>query len=108
MNLKSPLRPVRNRVPPLWGDAARWAVLAIVLGMASFVGACGFHPLYGTSLEYGGARQIFSTIYVDPIEGERVGYDLRNSLIDNLHGAAKPVDARFRLKVTASQYLQGI
>jgi LPS-assembly lipoprotein len=108
MNLKSPLRPVRNRFPPLWGNAARWAVLAIVLGMASFVGACGFHPLYGTSLEYGGARQIFSTIYVDPIEGERVGYDLRNSLIDNLHGAAKPVDARFRLKVTASQYLQGI
>jgi LPS-assembly lipoprotein len=90
------------------GNWNRTIGLAFVLGIASFAGACGFHPLYGTSLEYGGARQVFATIYVDPIEGERVGYDLRNSLIDNLHGAPKPTEARYRLKVTASQYLQGI
>ncbi len=73
-----------------------------------FVAGCGFHPLYGSNLEYGGAREVFSSVYVDPIEGERVGYDLRNSLIDNLNGAAKPAEARYRLKVTVSQYLQGI
>lgn len=79
-----------------------------VLALAALAGGCGFHPLYGTDPTDGGARQVFASIYVDPIEGERVGYELRNSLITDLEGAAKPTEARYRLKVTVNQYLQGI
>ena len=94
-----------SRANPNCGSALGFTLM---LGLASLTAGCGLHPLYGSSLEYGGARQVFSTIYVDPIQGERVGYDLRNSLINDLEGAAKPAEAVFRLKVTVSQYIQGL
>ncbi len=72
------------------------------------VAACGFHPLYGSQDSHDGARQVFSSIYVDPIPGERIGYELRNSLIDNLQGTARPEAAAYRLKVSVDQYIQGI
>ena len=83
--------------------------LAAVASLGALLGACGFHPLYG-SVAGGdaGARQVFSSIYVDPIAGELVGYELRNSLIDGIEGVAKPAEAHYRLKVTINQYLQGI
>jgi LPS-assembly lipoprotein len=79
---------------------------AVVLLLAAFAGGCGFHPLYGSSET--AARQVFASIYVDQIAGENVGYELRNSLIGSLQGAAKPTEALYRLKVTVDQYLQGI
>jgi LPS-assembly lipoprotein len=82
--------------------------LAAALAVAALLTGCGFHPLYGSAPEDGGGREVFASIYVDPIEGERVGYELRNSLIDNLNGASKPGEAAYRLKVTVDQYLQGI
>ena len=78
------------------------------LSLAALLGACGFHPLYSTEPGENGARQVFASIYVDPIAGEHVGYDLRNSLMDNLSAAPKPQAAAYRLKVTIEQYLQGI
>jgi LPS-assembly lipoprotein len=84
------------------------ARLAVALALAALLSACGFHPLYGSDPADGGARQVFASIYVDPIAGERIGYELRNSLIDGLNGAAKPTVAAYRLKVTVDQYLQGI
>ena len=51
---------------------------------------------------------MFASVYVDPIAGERIGYDLRNSLIDDLEGAEKPAAAQYRLKVTVAQFLQAI
>jgi len=75
----------------------------------AIVSACGLHPLYATNpVDGGGARQVFSSIYVDPIAGENIGYELRNSLIDGLEGTPKPTQAAYRLRVTVSQYLQGI
>jgi LPS-assembly lipoprotein len=82
--------------------------LSLVCALAAFAGGCGFHPLYGSTDDGNGARQVFSSIYVDPIAGELVGYELRNSLIDGLEGTPKPAEASYRLKVTVSQYLQGI
>ncbi|HUO94169.1 MAG TPA: LPS assembly lipoprotein LptE [Rhizomicrobium sp.] len=82
--------------------------LAGALGLAALLGACGFHPLYSSEPDHDGARQIFASVYVDPIAGERVGYDLRNNLIDGLSATAKPQQAAYRLKVTVDQYLQGI
>lgn len=82
--------------------------LAGALGLAALLGACGFHPMYSSEPGENGARQVFASIYVDPIQGENVGYDLRNSLIDNLSAASKPQQAAYRLKVNIAQYLQGI
>ena len=84
------------------------ARLAGALATAVQLSGCGFHPLYGSAPEDGGARQLFAAIYVDPIAGERIGYELRNSLIDSLNGASKPGEAAYRLRVTVDQYLQGI
>ncbi len=55
-----------------------------------------------------GAQAVFGSIYVDTIEGERIGYELRNILIDDLEGTAKPGAAVYRLKVTAKQSIEGI
>jgi len=76
--------------------------------LAMAAGGCGFHPLYGTTGAAGAARQEFSSIYVDTIQGERIGYDLRNYLINNLRATAKPNQALYRLSVTLVQYIQGI
>ena len=81
---------------------------AVVFGFAVSLAGCGFHPLYGSEPGESGARQVFASIYVDTIAGERVGYELRNSLIDNLEAAPRPQQATYRLKVTVDQYLQGI
>jgi LPS-assembly lipoprotein len=62
-------------------------------------------PVSGSSP---GAQTVFDSIYVDPIEGERIGYELRNILIDDLKGAAKPDKALYRLKVNARQNIEGI
>ena len=87
------------------GNKAR---LAMALGSAALLSACGFHPLYSDEPGQNGGRQAFASIYVDPIAGEHVGYDLRNSLIDHLSAASKQQAASYRLKVTIDQYLQGI
>lgn len=81
---------------------------AVALGVAGILGGCGFHPLYATQESGGGARAVFESIYVEPIAGERVGYDLRNDLIDDLDGVTKPAEASYRLAVRVDQYLQGI
>jgi LPS-assembly lipoprotein len=79
-----------------------------IVALSLLTSGCGFHPLYGTDAPLGASRQVFSSIYVDPIAGEKVGYALRNALIDNLQGAAKPDQAQYRLAVTVEQYIQGI
>jgi LPS-assembly lipoprotein len=73
-----------------------------VLAACSLLGACGFHPMYGTSL----APQL-SSVYVEPI-AERDGYELRNSLIDALHSDGDPAGKTYRLKVVLNETSQGI
>jgi LPS-assembly lipoprotein len=84
------------------------ARLAGALALTALLGGCGFHPLYSAEPGESGGRRAFASIYVDTIAGERVGYDLRNSLIDNLEAASRPQQATYRLRVTVDQYLQGI
>lgn len=85
----------------------RSVTIAGILALAALLGGCGFHPLYSTE-DGGGARKIFASIYVDPVDGERVGYDLRNSLIDDLLAVNDTHKAAYRLKVKVDQYVQGI
>ena len=82
--------------------------LVLVLGSALILSACGFHPLYGSFGANPGAQRIFASIYVPPIETERVGYQLRNSLIDLLEASASPANTRYQLNVVLREYRQGV
>jgi LPS-assembly lipoprotein len=64
---------------------------------------CGFEPLYGSATPMGtGVSTQLSTIYVEPIS-ERVGYDLRNDLLDRLDGTNNSSSARYRLKLYVTE-----
>ena len=69
---------------------------------------CGFHPLYGTIGADPAAQRIFASIYVEPIEQERTGYELRNDLMDLLRAANRPQGSGYRLKVTVSETREGV
>jgi LPS-assembly lipoprotein len=71
---------------------ARGAMAAGTLALS----ACGFHPLYGGVAPGQGGPQV-SSIYVEPIS-ERVGYDLRTSLLDLLNSGS-PDSSLYRLKL---------
>jgi LPS-assembly lipoprotein len=48
-----------------------------------------------------------SSIYVEPVP-ERIGYELRNTMIDLLDGPGTPGGASYRLKLGLTQTTQGI
>jgi LPS-assembly lipoprotein len=87
---------------------ARAIRAGVVLGLALSLAACGFRPLYGRYGANPGAQRIFSSIYVRPIETERVGYQLRNSLIDLLRASPSPSGAIYRLDVRLKETRQGV
>ena len=61
---------------------------------------CGFEPLYGNTGATGtGVSSLASAIYVEPIS-ERIGYELRNDLLDRLDGTSNAGGARYRLKLS--------
>jgi LPS-assembly lipoprotein len=74
----------------------------VVLAACLLLGACGFHPMYGSAL----APQL-SSVYVEPI-AERDGYELRNSLIDVLQSDGDAAGKAYRLKITLNESSQGI
>lgn len=76
---------------------------ALVLGLAG----CGFRPLYGRYGANPGAGAIFASIYVDEMP-ERVGYELRNMLIDLFDSRADPTGAQYRLKVRLRENREGL
>jgi LPS-assembly lipoprotein len=69
---------------------------------AVLLAGCGFHPMYGSTLE-----PQLTAIYVEPI-AERDGYELRNQLIDLLHSDGSKAGKRYILKVTLNETSQGI
>lgn len=88
--------------------SARGIRIALALGLALGLAGCGFRPLYGTYGANPGAQRIFASIYVRPIELERVGYDLRNSLIDLLEASPSPASAVYQLNVELQERRQGV
>jgi LPS-assembly lipoprotein len=72
------------------------------IAMCVLLAGCGFHPMYGRSLE-----PQLASIYVEPIP-ERDGYELRNTLIDALHSDGRTEGKLYRLKVTLNESQQGI
>lgn len=81
--------------------------LAVIAGLALALSACGFRPLYGRFGANPGAQQIFASVFVEPIELERVGYELRNSMIDLLEARANPQTATYRLQIVLKERREG-
>ena len=77
--------------------------LTLVVGM--LLGGCGFHPLYGGMNS--AMSETLSSIYVEPVP-ERIGYELRNTMIDLLDGPGTASGASYRLKLALSETTQGI
>lgn len=75
-----------------------------VFALALVLGGCGFHPLYaenGPNNGKGGGGPgggVFSTVYVDAIP-ERVGYEMRNSLLDLFNSDVAVDHASYRLNI---------
>jgi LPS-assembly lipoprotein len=69
--------------------------------------ACGFHPLYGSSATGPGIAGTLSEIYVEPIP-DRVGYQLRNNLLDLFNATGHADDAAYRLKLTLNEEEQAV
>ena len=70
--------------------------------LALLLAGCGFHPLYAVpGSAHGSMRASLGSIYVEPTP-DRLGYELRNKLIDLLDAHAEPGGAAYRLHVTLS------
>ena len=79
----------------------RWAALAAV----PLLSGCGFHPLYGGV--NAAMQETLSHIYVEPIP-DRIGYELRDQMIDLLDSSGSASGASYRLKMELTQTSQGI
>ena len=88
--------------------SARGLRIALAFGMVVMLAGCGFRPLYGSYGANPGAQRIFASIYVPPIELERVGYQLRNSLIDLLEASQSRRGATYQLDVSLHESRQGV
>lgn len=81
---------------------------AAVLVFGFVLSGCGFHPLYAVPDMPGGSMQAtLQSIYVEPVP-ERVGYQLRNQLIDLLDGRPVAAGARYHLKITLTTKSEAI
>jgi len=81
----------------------RSVLLGFGLTATLILQGCGFHPMYAGRDSAMGAT--LSAIYVEPMP-DRLGYELRNSLIDLLNGSGSPAGASYRLKLSFSETSQ--
>ncbi|HEX4533153.1 MAG TPA: LPS assembly lipoprotein LptE [Rhizomicrobium sp.] len=73
--------------------------IAMLAGLCLALAACGFRPLYGRYSGNPAATAMFESTYVEPVP-DRVGYELRNTMIDLLRAKGSADGARYRLKLT--------
>lgn len=73
---------------------------ALLLGLAG----CGFKPLYGTdsATRAPSTMQQFAAVEIPPM-ADRLGQQLRNMLIDELHPSGAAADYRYSLLVTIKE-----
>ena len=83
------------------------AVLALVV-LALVAAGCGFHPLYAVpGAPKGSMRTTLGSIYVEPVP-ERLGYELRNEVIDLLDAERDVHAAAYRLRLNVSTKTEAI
>lgn len=75
--------------------------------LCTLVGACGFHPLLGTVAGGPGIGDILSAVYVDPIPN-RVGYQLRNHLLDLFNATGRADGAAYHLRLSLTEAEQAV
>jgi LPS-assembly lipoprotein len=77
------------------GIGATFAVIGSLL-----LAGCGFQPLYGD----GGAMvgPTLQNVFVEPIS-DRVGYELRNNLLDLFNATGQADNAQYRLKLSLTE-----
>jgi LPS-assembly lipoprotein len=81
---------------------------APALAFGLLLGGCGFHPLYAVSDGPGGSmQQHLGSIYVEPIP-DRLGFELRNKLIDLLDGKGESAGAAYSLHLTLEEKNEAI
>jgi len=79
------------------------ARLIALAGLAFALSGCGFHPLYARGGDLGsGPGPTLASVYVEPIS-DRVGYELRNELLDLFNATGQAEGAQFRLKVSVAE-----
>jgi LPS-assembly lipoprotein len=79
------------------------------LALAFTASGCGFHPLYGSSGATEETAGKLASIYVAPIETpQRLGYELRNTLIDLFDSSGRQSRGAYRLRVTLTTKSQGV
>ncbi len=81
---------------------------ALTLGLALLLAGCGFHPLYAVpGSARGSMTKSLGSIYVEPVP-DRLGYELRNSVIDLLDARNEDAGAVYRLRLTLSKTNEAI
>lgn len=76
--------------------------------LALVVSGCGFHPLYGDTGATAETAEKLAAIYVDPIPDNKLGYELRNELIDLFDASGDPSKDIYRLRVTLNTKSEGV
>ena len=80
----------------------------LAIAASGLLGGCGFHPLYGVpDMPKGTMQATLGSIYVEPVP-DRLGYQLRNQLIDLLDARGEPTGAAYRLHVTLATKSEAI
>jgi len=79
----------------------------VAIGCAFLLSACGFHPLYGNTALDPRVGPTLANVYVEPIS-DRVGYELRNSLLDLFDATGQANGAAYRLKLSLSEMEEAV
>jgi LPS-assembly lipoprotein len=80
---------------------------SLLLGFTVLLAGCGFQPLYGTA---GGTRNLpadLARIQIAPIP-DRLGQQVRNTLLDQLNPGGEPSGADYKLTVKLDLDRQGL
>jgi LPS-assembly lipoprotein len=75
---------------------------AVLVCAALGLSACGFHPLYGNATLDPRVGPTLASVYVEPIP-DRVGYELRNELLDLFNATGESDGAAYRLKLAINE-----
>ena len=104
-DITSPLRggrhaAARKREGASGGGKILPGVAAIGISLA--LAACGFHPLYGSAGLDPRIGPTLAGVYVEPVP-DRVGYELRNQLLDLFNATGQAEGAAYRLKLSLNE-----
>ncbi len=80
-----------------------WLLGLAALGLATALGGCGFHPLYGTNSDGRNTNADLANVRIAPI-ADRTGQLLYNQLRDRLNPTGKPTEPVYVLEVVIVEH----